>query len=279
MGTTSFAPILLGVSRRPHACYRRLRSDEETRRLNEQVAAAIASADPTRLAFFEPPASPRNFTGRAALPRTPFAVAGAVYAPHSYLLALTGTEAQRRSFTRETLRPMHVSAVREAEAWGTPLLIGEWGYDPNGIRAEEYLVWNAELADEYAESWAFWVWKERSQGQWGMHDYDEATDTWTERPLLVRALSRPRPERIAGWPRRFGFDVATGVLEVRFRGEDAVTAPSQLYLPERAPATFRVRCDDAELTGLSRDPASGLVEVPCNGDGEHVIRVEGLTDL
>ena len=26
MGTTSFAPILVGISRRPHACYRRLRS-------------------------------------------------------------------------------------------------------------------------------------------------------------------------------------------------------------------------------------------------------------
>jgi endoglycosylceramidase len=254
-------------------------SDAETRRLNELVAAAIAGADPSRLSFFEPPASPRNFTGRAALPTSPFAVPGGVYAPHSYLLAFNGTEMQRLTFTRETLRPMHVSAVREAAAWGTPLLIGEWGYDPNGIRAEEYLAYNVELMDEHAESWAFWVWKERSQGSWGLHDYDAATDTWSERPLVVRALSRPRPERIAGWPRCFRFDAATGVLEVRFRGEAGVTAPSEIYLPERAPGTFRALCDGVEASGLARDAATGLVSVPCNGEGEHLIRVEGLEGL
>lgn len=254
-------------------------SDEETRRLNELVAAAIVAADPSRLSFFEPPASPRNFTGRAALPRTPFAVPGGVYAPHSYTLAFSGTELQRMTFTRETLRPTHTSAVREAAAWGTPLVIGEWGYDPNGIRAEEYLLFNVELMDEYAESWAFWVWKERSQGSWGLHDYDAETGAWTERPLLVRMLSRPRPERIAGWPRRFGFDAAAGVLEIRFRGEDGIVAPTTIYLPERAPASFRVTCDGAEVPGLVRDGATGLVDVPCNGDGEHVIRIEGLAGL
>jgi endoglycosylceramidase len=254
-------------------------TDAQTRRLNEAVAAAIVAADPARLSFFEPPALPRNFTDRAALAETPFAVAGGVYAPHSYTLAFNGTEAQRLRFTRETLRTSHRNAVREAESWGTPLLIGEWGYDPRGIRAEEYYRLSVELMDEYGESWAFWVWKEDSQGSWGVHDFDRDGGVWRERALLVRSLSRPRPERIAGWPRRFGFDAEAGVLEVRFRGEAAVTAPNEVYLPERAPAAVRVTCDGVAIAGLRRDTRTGLLAVPCGGVGEHVLRVEGLTGL
>lgn len=253
-------------------------SDAETRRLNELVAEAIRGADPSRLSYFEPPSVPRNFTDRAALADSPFAVPGGVYAPHSYTLAFNGTEAQRRAFTRETLRTSHTNAVREAASWGTPLLIGEWGYDPNGIRAEEYFTMQVELMDEHAESWALWVWKEQSQDSWGVHDYDATTGVWTERPLVVNAISRPRPERIAGWPRRFGFDAGSGVLEVRFRGEDAITAPSEIYLPERAPASFVVTCDGA-VVSAERDPATGLLEVACNGAGEHTIEVRGLSGL
>jgi hypothetical protein len=253
-------------------------NDVDTRRLNELVAAAVQGADASRLTFFEPPALPRNFTDRAALATSPFSVPGGVYAPHSYTLSFNGSEEQRRSFTRETLRTSHVNAGREAASWGTPLVIGEWGYDPNGIRAEEYFTWQVELMDEHAESWALWVWKERSQGSWGVHDYDATTDTWTERPIVVNAISRPRAERIAGWPRRFGFDATTGVLEVRFRGEDAVTAPSEIYLPERSPRSFEITCDGA-VVSAERDPATGLLEVACNGDGEHTIEVSGLEGL
>ena len=155
-------------------------------------------------------------------------------------------------------------------------MIGEWGYDPEGTRAAEYYGLTIDLLDEYAESWAFWVWKEDSQDSWGLHDRDPLTGAWSEREALVRALSRPRPERIAGWPRHFGFDPESGVLEVRFRGEDSVTAPNEVYLPERTPGGFTVRCDGVPVTGATRDPATGLVEVDCSGEGEHTLLVEGL---
>ena len=253
--------------------------DAATRRLNEQIAAVIHAADPRRLSFFEPPSVPRNFTDRAALATRPFDVPGGVYAPHSYTLSFGGTDEQRRTFTRETLRVSHANAEREARSWGTPLLIGEWGYDPNGIRAEEYFTTQVELMDEYAESWALWVWKEESQGSWGVHDHDETTGAWSERRAIVDAISRPRPERIAGWPRRFGFDAARGVLEVRYRGDSDVVAPTVVYLPERAPTDLVFECDGATLVAATRDAATGLVEVPCAGEGEHVVRVLGLDGL
>ncbi len=254
-------------------------SDSETRRLNEEIATAIHAADPSRLSFFEPPSIPRNFTDRAALATSPFAVPGGVYAPHSYTLSFNGTEEQRRAFTRETLRVSHANAEREARSWGTPLVIGEWGYDPNGIRAEEYFTLTVELMDEYAESWALWVWKEDSQGSWGVHDIDTATGAWSERSVVVNAISRPRPERIAGWPHRFAFDAASGVLEIRYRGEAAIDAPTLVYLPERAPSSFVVECDGVTLPGIVRAERTGLVEIPCVGDNEHIVRVRGLEGL
>jgi RimJ/RimL family protein N-acetyltransferase len=41
MGTTSFAPILLGVSRRPHACYRRLRSEAQGQGVGRALTTAL----------------------------------------------------------------------------------------------------------------------------------------------------------------------------------------------------------------------------------------------
>jgi hypothetical protein len=253
-------------------------TDAEARRLNEAVAAAVRRADPARLVFFEPPALPRNVTDRAMLATSPFAVNGAVYAPHSYTLAFVGTEAQRRSFTRETLRESHANAVREAASWGTPFVIGEWGYDPAGTRADEYYALEVDLMDEHAESWALWVWKEQSQGSWGVHAYDATTDTWSEREVVVRAITRPRPERIAGWPRHFGFDAARGVLEVRYRGESDVVSPTLVYLPLAA-SSFAVSCDGTAIEGLARDASTGLVAIPCAGPGEHTVLVTGLDGL
>jgi endoglycosylceramidase len=163
--------------------------DEQCLTLHRQVGEAIRAVDPTKLLVFEPPAT-RNIVDRATVPSEPFPLPGAVYAPHIYTLALVSSETARRTFTIDTLRPSHANAVREARAWGVPLLVGEWGYDPNGIRVEDYVNLQLDLQDEYGESAALWLWKERSQGSWGLFDYDEATGRWTERANYRRSLSR-----------------------------------------------------------------------------------------
>jgi hypothetical protein len=127
---------------------------------------------------------------------------------HAGAWSIGAARVNHRTFTHETLRPMHASAAREAAMWGPTPRPGDWGYDPNGVRAEEYVVYDAEPTDEHAAPWTFWVWKERAQGSRVLHDGDAATDSWSDRPTVVRARSRPRPERIAGrgasaWPRRW----------------------------------------------------------------------------
>ncbi len=251
-----------------------LGSDEQGLALHAQVGAAIRAVAPSKLLVFEPPAT-RNIVDRALVSPEPFPLPGAVYAPHIYTLALTASESARRSFTIDTLRASHVNAIREARAWGTPLLVTEWGYDPNGVRVEDYVAFQSALQDEYGEGAALWLWKERSQGAWGLFDYDDASGRWSERASFRRALARVYPEAIAGWPRTWRYDREALRFELSF--DTAVDANHVLYVPEAqdfAPR-FAVTCDGRPVDA-PRDPATGRVEVRCDGPGEHQLVLVGL---
>ncbi len=240
----------------------------EVERLNVEVATAIRAADPNRLVFFEPPVLPRNITERSGLPSAAFPVDGTVYAPHVYTLSFFGSDTQRMSFTRDTLRRGHESAAMEAVGWGTPLFVGEWGYDPEGIRSEDYYRFQLDLQDEFGASAALWLWKENSQDSWGLHEWDEASESWSERPEVLARFERPRPERIAGWPITWAFDDDAGLFELRYTGDAAVTAPTELFVPE---GEWALTCD-GETVASERDPATGLVAVDCAGPGEHTVQ-------
>lgn len=243
---------------------------------NIQVARAIRAVDSRRLLFFQPPAV-RNVLDQAPLASEPFPVAGSVYTPHIYTLSIGGSDSMRRSFTRDTLRVSHFNAMREAQAWGTPVFISEWGYDPSGIRMNEYVEYQQDLQDEFGSSSALWLWKERSQGFWGLFDYDAATDEWTERPAFRRALARVRPEAIAGWPSRWQYDRTQRSFFLEYTGSAEISAPSLIYVPaeEDFAPRMSVTCDGLGVT-VMRDPATGLIAVPCNGPGMHRISVSAL---
>ncbi len=156
--------------------------------LHDEVIAAVHQADPGRLAFFEPNAlrNLQDYANIAARPPWP----GTVYAPHVYTLAFSGSDADKQAMTRDTLAPSNESARREADSWDAPLAITEFGYDPAGIKADDYLVWQTELQDASQASSFYWVWKEESQGSWGIFDHDAATDAWTVRDHVRKSLAR-----------------------------------------------------------------------------------------
>ena len=132
-----------------------------------------------------------------------------------------------------------------------------------------------DLHAEYGAGDALWLWKEDSQDGWGLHDFDEATDTWVERAFWRRLVSRPKPEAIAGQAQTWRYLADTGVLELWFRGDDDVTAPNIIYIPapEDYAPHFTVSCDGSAIS-VQRDAATGQIQVPCNGDGGHYLRVE-----
>jgi hypothetical protein len=125
----------------------------------------------------------------------------------------------------------------------------------------------AELHDAYLASDAFWLWKESSQGGWGVFDHSTApdgSDVWTERPQVVAWISRVHAARIAGDVVANVFDHASGTLHLEVKRGSTHGTPHDIYIPERAAATFSIACNGAALAA-ARDDASGLASVVCDG--------------
>jgi endoglycosylceramidase len=222
-----------------------------------KASAAVRAAAPDKLAFFEPP-DIRNIVDSVVPSLVPFAVDGAVYSPHVYTCVFSGCP---NGVSRETLEPSVAAARDEADAWKTPLFIGEFGNGPTADN-DLYMGVQAELHDKYLASNAFWLWKEQSQGRWGLHDFDGTT--WTERPVVTRWISRIHAPRIGGDPVRVDYDWETETLELEIRAGSATAAPHVVYVPERHAAAFTVTCDGAALTP-ARDASSGQIQVACPG--------------
>jgi endoglycosylceramidase len=247
---------------------------EHLDRLHDELQAAVRAADPGRLVFFEPD-SLRNTSDHAPLAqRAPWP--GSVYAPHVYTYAFSAPPGAREGLTKDALAPSNEAARDEADSWKAPLAITEYGYGPGDPHADDYYAWQVAAQDAVRASAFVWLWKEESQGSWGLFDHDAATGAWTERAHLRKALAKVAPEAIAGWPVRFGYDPAALVFELVFDADANVTAPTRLHVPqaEDFAATFEVTCDGAKV-GASRDPETGAVDVPCSGAGRHTITVVG----
>jgi hypothetical protein len=229
-----------------------------------RAGQAVRDAAPTKLVFFEPPAL-RNLTDFIPLPDEPFPITGAVYSPHIYTYVF---QSDQRAFEQATLEDLEqsIGAARdEATAFGAPLFIGEFGVAPVDATANvHWMQSQAQLHDRYLASSAFWVWKEQSQGRWGVFDYDDARGAWSERPLVVGWLSRVRVTRIAGTPIENESSPAGDAVRMVLAPGSALDGTHVLYIPERFASTTVVRCDGAEVVA-PRDPMTGTLEVACAG--------------
>ncbi len=229
-----------------------------------RASERVREAAPEKLVLFEPPAL-RNFTDFVPRSAAPVALDGAVYAPHIYTFVF---QPDQRAFERATPDDLEASvrgAREEAEAWGTPLLIGEFGVAPIDDAAHtRWMQTEAQLHDRYVASSAFWLWKEASQGSWGLFDHDASTGAWTERPLVVAWVSRVHVARIAGTPALVESTAQGDAIRVELRPGTATAAPHQIYVPERFAGSVVAQCDGVVIPA-PREPATGLLEIPCGG--------------
>jgi endoglycosylceramidase len=224
-----------------------------------RAAAALRIAAPRKLVFFEPSAI-RNFIDGVPTSPAPFPTGGAVYAPHIYTFVFYEDQSRMENLQPAELEPSIVAARAEAAAWGTPLWVGEYGVGPTTPNADLWIGVENELFDRHLVSRAFWLWKEQSQGSWGVYDWDAVGETWTERPQVVGWVSRVRAERIAGDVVENRWDRTTGVLQLAVTPGSTGGTPHVIYTP----GAFTATCDGAPLTA-ARDAASGRVELACDG--------------
>ncbi len=228
---------------------------------NVEAAAAVRRGAPSKLIFFEPSAI-RNFSDSVPTAQAPFPIEGAVYSPHVYTFVFSADRGPLERLQASDLEPSIAAARFEGNAWKTPLFIGEFGLGPSDPNADLWMGVQSELHDKYLASNAFWVWKEASQGAWGVYGWDGVT--WTERPQVVAWISRIHAARIAGEVVTNQWDRTRRDLRLEVRPGSTDGAPHVVYVPEVAAASFTLDCDGRALIA-ARDATTGLIEVVCDG--------------
>jgi hypothetical protein len=143
-------------------------------------------------------------------------------------------------------------------------LVGEFGAGPSTVNYETLLSLYYDLQDEFLVSSALWLWKENSQGSWGL--FDDVDGTWVERPRMVELVSRPYATRIAGTPTQMGFSGATFSLDY----QDAFDAPNVIFVPER----FEVSAVTCDGEAVEASAMRGMLNIVCPAGRAHALRVE-----
>lgn len=235
-----------------------------------RVTAAIRRVDRRHFVVFEPDTI-RNITNHAPVPAAPYPDRHAMYAPHIY----TGVfDFQNYTGGSALLTPSMENAAVEAAAWGTPLLIGEYGIDPNHPYADEWITTELDLQDRLRAHSTFWLWEETSSGHWGLFD-GESDVPGGERLSRTNALSRTYARVVPGRVLDHVFDAAANTLRLRYdgRGRGAV----ELFVPARRyPNGFTVQCD-GQPVAAPRDPVDGTVTFRCGARGrEHTVAVDPI---
>ncbi|MCC6749868.1 MAG: cellulase family glycosylhydrolase [Deltaproteobacteria bacterium] len=218
----------------------------------ERVSARVQAEAPHWLPFLEPAAS-RNMglpTGLRPIAGRPF-----VYAPHSY----DATAEQGLGFSEERRQAVvdHVAALAaDARALGAPLWLGEYGGVAGHPGIAAYL--DAEYAAAGAVAAGTMVWHYGKDAGYGLLD-----ETGREKPELLASLVRPYPSRVAGRPRRYGFEPGARRFEVVFDPDPESAAPTELVVPPRVyRAGYRVLCDgcvhevDGDTLRIGQAPTS-----------------------
>jgi endoglycosylceramidase len=233
-----------------------------------RVATAIRGVDRRHLIVFEPDTI-RNVLNRAPVPAAPFPVPGAMYAPHIYTGVFDGLDFS--SGDPALLAPSMERAAAEAVAWGTPLLVGEYGIDPASPVANRWITAELDLQDRLRAHSTFWLWEEISSGHWGLYDGESADGG--ERVARTHALSRVYARAVPGTVVEHAFDDAANTLRLRYEARGS--APLELFVPPRRyPGGFVMRCDGRPLA-TPRSAKDGIVQVRCGRDGgERVVEVE-----
>lgn len=234
---------------------------------NVRVAQAIRRVDRRHLVVFEPDTI-RNFLNTAPLPAAPFPVPGAIYAPHIYTGVFDGTDL---SGGLHVLAPSMERAAAEAAAWGVPLMIGEYGIDPNSPYARDWIRAQLDLQDRVRAHSAFWVWEEISEGRWGLFD-GESSEPGGERLARTNALSRIYARAVPGRVVEHTVDDDANTLRLRWHGQGG--AKLELYVPSRRyPNGFVVRCNGT-VVRPAVDRTGQVATLRCGrGAGERLVEV------
>ena len=180
--------------------------------------------------------------------------------PHYYSLDMEQSGAYTPA-TDDSLATWEEYRVQEAQAQGSPLLIGEWGFDGAWTNAEQALRDVLAMADRSTSGWAYWS---LDPGGWGIIDGDW-NEKWTA-DLLVRPYARAT----AGIPQGMSFDPDSRTFHLEIVERAGVTGPTEISLPatRHYPDGWELTVSDADGSWTSDwDPETEVltIELPSTG--------------
>ena len=172
-----------------------------------------------------------------------------VYAPHLYpFFSHEGSYDGLGIARRHDLRVMYQwseERAGEIDAHRVPLLIGEFGMNGRPF-SREMIEFSVTIADVMGAGWAWWDNSACEPGQplqhWCLWDKN-----FKEMPKLD-TLVRTYPRAVAGTPTAFGFDPAGKGFFLEFESDPAISAPTEIYLPDRRhyPQGWEITSRDAQ---------------------------------
>ncbi len=223
----------------------------------QRVIDAIRAVDGDRWIFYEPRyGAPANglpsYMAPLVDPRP--GQQRLVYFPHLYSLKLeAGQSYDPQNDT--AIAGWEANRALERQAQGSPLLIGEWGFDSTWDNAHQALYDTLAMADRATSGWSYWS---LDPGSWGIVDSE-----WNERES-ADILVRPYPQRVAGTPTEYGFDPTTRRFHLAFDDRAGVQGSTVIYLPaaRHYPEGWTLSSDDPEGSWSSSwDAAKELLSV------------------
>lgn len=237
--------------------------DDKLYAFHLRVGEAVRAAAPDLPLVFEPDTI-RNFSDSDPVDHV-FPLSNAVYAPHVYTDVFTDGWAERDV---AKLQASVVAAAAEADEHGAPLLVGELGHDPTTELGQEWITVAFDALDQLGAGWAFWLYEEWGQGQWGLYDPGEGPSRGALRADAADLLARPSPQAVDARLVGSSWDGVRLVVQLEDAGEGAhvIGVPARIW-----PDGVVVTCDGAQVETTA---GPGRVEVRCSGS-ELVVRAGG----
>jgi len=243
--------------------------------LENQLAAAVRSADPTTIAFYEP-----NIyfdVGVASWLRAPPASSGpSGFAFHDYCLAgLLGQPDHESAATgyqgcQVADRGVFANARRAARFMGVPPLFDEFG-DTQDLSQVRRVM---KLADNNLSGWIYWSykdWVDDPGGQGSGPLFDNSDDDGTLRAAKLAVLSEPYPVATAGIPLTERYDPTTDTFTYSYRPDRRISAPTVIFTaPLHYPHGYTVRVAGARVIS---PPDATYLELQPAADARLLVQV------
>ena len=239
----------------------------------QRLVDAVRAVDPDGWIFFEPRYGAPGNGSPSWLPRLSDPRAGGprlVYAPHLY--SVVAEASGEYGVSDGTVAAWEAERAADAARLATPVVAGEWGFAWSTLHSEQYVADILAMMDRQMFGWAYWSWDPSGPDGWSPW----SRDTGEDNPLAAW-LVRATPHRVAGDPRSFGFERATGVFTLVARLDASIPGATRLFLPSSVyGAGYEVTVDGAGSGAwvTTWDVERSVLSLTWSGEaGEHTVVV------